>query len=335
MQQVFNQYIYLIVGALIIWILYLLAPILTPFLLGALLAYLADPLVKRLEQYHLAHVLSVIVVFSSLMIIFLMVLLLIFPIVQQQLAAFIDVLPQLIIWMQDTLLPLVHDMINVTSFKSSVASALPKAGWLFSQVLESGHLLLAGIINLILTFVVTFYLLRDWDAVRDGLKNLLPASRRDTILKLAQECDDVLSAFFRGQLMVMLALGLIYGIGLSLVGLKVGLMIGLLGGLLSIVPYLGSIFVVVTATLATLVQFGTWQPVMWVWGVFLVGQTIESYILTPYLVGERIGLHPVAVIFSVLAGGALFGFFGVLVALPVAAVLMVMFRFFRRAYQLN
>lgn len=130
----------------------------------------------------------------------------------------------------------------------------------------------------------------------------------------------------------MIAMGFIYGIGLTLVGLKVGMTIGLLGGMLTLVPYLGSIFVVVMGVLTAIVEYGTYQQVIAVLVVFLIGQAIEGYGLTPYLVGERIGLHPVAVIFAVMAGGTLFGFFGVLVALPTAAVIMVLLRFLRKQY---
>lgn len=121
----------------------------------------------------------------------------------------------------------------------------------------------------------------------------------------------------------MVSLCFIYGIGLSMTGLKVGLMIGIIGGLLSIIPYLGSLFVLIASTVTGLVQFHDWHNLGWIWAVFLVGQGIEGYILTPYFVGERMGLHPVVVIFAILAGGALFGFFGVLLALPVAAIIKV------------
>jgi predicted PurR-regulated permease PerM len=146
------------------------------------------------------------------------------------------------------------------------------------------------------------------------------------------ECDEVLSAFFRGQLLVMLSVFIIYGFGLTLVGLKVGFIIGLIGGLFSIVPYLGSIFVVTSSTLYALVQFGTLSSLLGVWSVYLIGQTLESWVLTPYFVGHRIGLHPVVIIFAIMAGGALFGFFGILVALPAAALIKVLLRFFKQQY---
>jgi predicted PurR-regulated permease PerM len=187
-------------------------------------------------------------------------------------------------------------------------------------------------VNIILTPIVFFYLLRDWDKVCNLIKGLLPASIRPTALKLAKQCDAVLGEFFRGQLLIMVSLMFIYGIGLTIVGLDVGLMIGIIGGLLSIVPYLGSTFVAVTSATAALIQFGNWHALIGVLIVFLVGQTLEGYVLTPYLVGQRIGLHPVVVIFAILAFGSLFGFFGVLLALPVSAIIKVLLHHFRKSY---
>lgn len=332
MQKISNQAIYIFIAALGIVTVYLLSSILTPFLFGALLAYLCDPLVKRLEKKRVPHLLSVLLVFSFLVLVFLLLILLLVPLIQLQITTLVDVIPQVIAWVQDTLVTQLREIVNINTVKAGLASSLPKAGGVVETILKSGYTMIAWTVNLVLIPVVTFYLLRDWDKVLNNIKKLLPNSVRPTIIKLAQESDEVLGAFFRGQLLVMLALGLIYGIGLTLVGLQVGLMIGLIGGLLSIVPYLGSLFVVIAASLAALVQFGTWDSVLWMLGVFLVGQAVETYILTPYLVGERIGLHPVAVIFSVMAGGTLFGFFGVLVALPAAALIKVLLRFIRRQY---
>jgi predicted PurR-regulated permease PerM len=180
--------------------------------------------------------------------------------------------------------------------------------------------------------VVTFYLLLDWNKIIKNIDQLLPRSIEPTIAKLIKESDQVLSAFFRGQLLVMLGLSIIYGVGLSLTGLSIGLILGLILGLISIVPYLGLIVGVLIASIAALIQFGTFSSLLSIWLVFLIGQLCESLLLTPYLVGDRIGLHPVAVIFAVLAGGTLFGFFGVLLALPVAAVLMVWLRFLNNRY---
>jgi predicted PurR-regulated permease PerM len=182
--------------------------------------------------------------------------------------------------------------------------------------------------------VVGFYLLRDWDLMMGKLRGLLPRQREPQVVGLAGECHEVLGAFVRGQLMVMLALGVIYSAGLMLVGLELGLLIGMLAGLAAIVPYMGFIIGIGAALVAGLFQFGgDLYPMLGIVAVFMVGQALEGMVLTPLLVGDRIGLHPVAVIFAILAGGELFGFTGVLLALPVAAVIMVLLRHVHDLYK--
>lgn len=325
--RITNQAIFIFFISVSVFILYLLTPILTPFLLGALLAYLSDPLVKRLEKWHVSHLLSVICVFLMLLCAFLLLILMIVPLLQNQITAFLDFVPQVVTWLQMTAIPWITEYVKLADLKATVSA---KSTLIFNTVLHSGYTLIDIVISIVLTPVVTFYLLRDWDSILKSIKDALPKSIKPTVLKLTRECDEVLGAFFRGQLLVMLSLSLIYGIGLTLVGLQAGFVIGLIGGLLSIVPFLGSGFVVIVATITALVQFsGALQPVLWVLVVYMIGQFIEGYVLTPYLVGNRIGLHPVAVIFAIMAGGSLFGFFGVLVALPVAAVIMVILRFIK------
>jgi predicted PurR-regulated permease PerM len=186
--------------------------------------------------------------------------------------------------------------------------------------------------NLVLIPVVTFYLLCDWERLVKGCKNLLPKKAAPTMIKLSIECDRVLGAFFRGQLLVMLFLAVFFSIGLSLIGINIGIILGILIGIISIVPYLGMIVGITASSIAAYVEFGTLQSVLLVWVVFGIGQFLESFIVTPRLVGDRIGLHPIVVIFAILAGGCLFGFFGVLLALPVAAVIMVWLRFLMKRY---
>ncbi|VVC75757.1 hypothetical protein AQUSIP_10510 [Aquicella siphonis] len=330
MKALANQSTLIFVSLVIITLLYLLAPILTPFLLGALLAYLVDPLVKRLEAWHVPHLLSVVLIFLSLFLGVILLISLALPLIVKQLEILAAQIPHLLDWAQNVGMPWLLQFVNINTLKTSIPATLSKTGWVISTFVESGFAAIQSIISIVLTPVVTFYLLRDWNKVIAGIKSLLPKQVAPTIIQLSRDCDEVLGAFIRGQLLVMLCLGVIYGVGLSLAGLKLGLMIGLIGGLLSIVPYLGSLFVVIAAIIAAIVQTGTKEAVISVIIVFIIGQLIEGYILTPYLVGGRIGLHPVAVIFSIMAGGALFGFFGILLALPVAAVLMAMFRFFRK-----
>mgnify|MGYP003645369569 CR=1 FL=1 len=312
---------------------YYLSAILTPFLLGAILAYLANPAVKGLERRGLPHTVSVISIFVLIFGLLTIAIVSILPIIQQQVVILIQEAPKIITWAQDRLLPWLQESVDTSSLTSSLSAGLPKAGWVFGALLHSGSSIIDALVSLVLTPVVTFYLLRDWHGIITNIRSLLPRSIEPTVVGLIQECDEVLGAFFRGQLLIMLALCLIYSTGLYFVGLQLGIIIGLIGGLLSIVPYLGSIFVVVAATIASLVQVGNWHTVACVLAVYAFGQIIEGYVLTPYLIGDRIGLHPVAVIFAVMAGGALFGFFGVLLALPVAAILMVFARYLITQYE--
>jgi predicted PurR-regulated permease PerM len=201
--------------------------------------------------------------------------------------------------------------------KSVSTSGLAIVGWLSSFVLVP---------------VVTFYLLRDWDHLVQRLHELLPRRMEKKVAAIARDSDEVLGAFLRGQLLVMLVLGAVYSIGLLIVGLKLWLLIGMLSGLVSFVPYLGFIVGIVVAGFAILVQTQEVFQLVPVLVVFGVGQLLEGMLLTPLLVGDKIGLHPVAVIFAVLAGGQLFGFLGILLALPVAAVIAVLFRHAQERY---
>ena len=180
--------------------------------------------------------------------------------------------------------------------------------------------------NFALIPVVAFYLLRDWDLLVERIHNMIPRQFEVTAVNLIKECDEVLSAFMRGQLLIMFLLGCIYALGLSIIGLDLALLIGMLAGLASLVPYLGFIVGILAASIAAVLQFQEPLPLLYVLLVFGFGQLLEGSVMTPMLVGDRIGLHPVAVIFAILAGGQLFGFVGVLLALPIAAVIMVFVR---------
>lgn len=322
------------VGSIIITavLLYYLASVLTPFLFGALLAYLSEPAVRWLEKHKWPHMLSVVVVFIVLMLAILLFLLMLVPLIEKQIVMLISFTPQIIAWLDRQLSPWMDKYFDLETMKSSLSFTLSKSGWVFGVVMHSGHALMSWIVSIVLTPVVTFYLLRDWDSLLESIKNYIPKEDRAIWIKMAKSCDEVLSAFFRGQLMVMLCLAMIYGVGLTLIGLEVGFIIGFVGGMLSIVPYLGSIFVLVFAAVTALVQYGTLDAVGWVLVVYIVGQVMEGYVLTPYFVGNRIGLHPVFVIFAVMSGGVLFGTVGILLALPASAVIKVLLGYAKRRY---
>ena len=340
-----RRWIWLGAALLIAVLLYSLHNILSPFLVGILLAYLADPLVDRLERLGLSRTGGVVVVFSLFTLILLALLLVLVPMLAKQLLRLYELAPQMLDWLQHEALPWVQHRLGLADgfwkfdkIKAAIGEHMGQTtdivGVLLSQATASSLALLAWLANLVLIPVVGFYLLRDWDVMMAKLRGLLPRQRESQVVGLAGECHEVLGAFVRGQLMVMLALGVIYSAGLMLVGLELGLLIGMLAGLAAIVPYMGFIIGIGAALVAGLFQFGgDLYPMLGIVAVFMVGQALEGMVLTPLLVGDRIGLHPVAVIFAILAGGELFGFTGVLLALPVAAVIMVLLRHVHDVYK--
>lgn len=324
------------------WLLYLLAPMLTPFLVGGLLAYLGNPAVNRLERWHLPRPLAVVLVFVLFLLLLIALLLYLIPAVQTQVAAFTAKLPTYLDWLQHTALPQLQAWLGVDLALDMAAlrQALldhwrevgNSASALFLYVTRSGLSVIGWVVNLLLIPVVTFYLLLDWNRLLTRSLALVPPRRQTWVANLARETDEVLGSFLRGQLTVMLSLATVYSVGLTLVGLDLALPIGVLAGLASFIPYAGFLGGLIAAALAAYLQFHDWLPLLWVGGVFLTGQVLDSLWLTPRLVGNRIGLHPVAVIFAVMAGGTLFGFTGVLLALPASAVLKVWLRHVHRMY---
>jgi len=325
------------------WVLYLLAPILTPFVASGLLAYLGDPLVDRLERLKLPRTLAVLVVFVFIFVLIGALTLLIVPLVRTQSAALMLQVPSYVDWFEHQLLPKLNGVLGIqrTSTDSGFGALLASYGQELRElasgallsVSRSGGAVIAAALNVLLIPVITFYLLRDWDLMLARVAALCPADRRPALITLARNTDDVLGGFVRGQLLVVIGLAIIYSIGLWLVGVDFALAIGVIAGLVSFVPYLGLFVGIVLAGIAALVQMGTLMAVGGVVLVFVVGQMIEGTLLTPRLVGGRIGLHPVFVIFAVLTGGQLFGFFGVLLALPAASVISVLVRFAMAHYR--
>ena len=327
-------------------VLYLLAPVLTPFAVAALLAYMGDPLVDQLEQTRLSRTGAVVTVFVVIFTVLLTAALVLVPLLEQQLVSLVRRLPRYLDWVQTNLVPALmtnlgveREVVALTAVKDAVVRNWQQAGGmligLVADVSKSGVAVAGWAANGILVPVVTFYLLRDWDLLVARVHELIPRQFETGVSRLAKDCDSVLAEFFRGQVLVMVALALIYVVGLSIVGLELALLIGLIGGLVSFVPYLGFLVGIVMASVAAFFQFQELLPLVYVAIVFGIGQLIEAMLLTPLLVGDRIGLHPVAVIFAVLAGGQLFGFFGVLLALPAAAVIMVLLRYLHDRYLMS
>lgn len=320
-------------------LLYFLSPILAPFLAAAVLAYIFNPLVARMAR-RMPRTLAVsigLLLIAGIIVVLLLVLL---PLIARQLKSIATQVPQYIDWIRLHLGPLAQQYLGV-----ELDTALVK-DWLTAHTkeiqgvalsllptLRSGGLALLELAaNLVLIPVVLFYFMRDWDDMLARAEELVPRQWSGTLTGLLREIDTVLGEFLRGQLLVMLLMAVFYSVGLWLAGLDYALSVGLIAGFLTFVPYLGVIIGVVLATLTGLLQFGDLIHLMWIWLVFVIANVLEGNVFVPWLVGDRIGLHPVAVIFALLAFGQLFGFTGVLLALPASAALLVWLRHVRKQY---
>ena len=334
----------LAITAAIVYVFWLLAPMLMPFAFAGMLAYLGDPLADRLQRLGLGRTLAVTIVFVVLLLLTVGALLLLIPLISRQVDNLVQNLPRYVDWVRNTAMPWSQAKLHLdprafdtdqlmAQLKEHIGSIGGAASTVLGEISRSSLGVVLWLTNLVLIPVVAFYLLRDWDRLVSWIDRMLPRSIEPTIAHLAREADNVLGAFVRGQLLVMLALGIFYGAALTIIGLSVGPLIGMIAGLLSFVPYLGFIVGFGSALIAALVQYGDWDHVLLVVGIFTAGQLLEGYVLVPRLVGEKIGLHPVAVIFSVLAGGYLFGFLGVLLALPAASVILVVLRYLTERYR--
>ena len=339
-----QRWLLLMVVLLCAALLYLLEPILFPFLVSMLLAYLWDPVVDRLEARGCSRSLGVVLVFALFSLVLLLALLLLLPMLGRQLNTLVQNLPLIIDWLENRALPWLQAALSIdlSTLDLSQVKRVIAANWrqgtdlvgsMLSGATRSGLVFAGWLANLLLIPVVTFYLLRDWDLMVARLGDLLPRSVEPRVARWARECDEVLGAFMKGQLLVMLCLGIVYAVGLALIGLDLALILGMLAGLASIVPYMGFVVGIAASLIAAAMQFGDGFYLLMVLLVFGVGQALEGMALTPLLVGDKIGLHPVAVIFAIMAGGQLFGFTGILLALPVAAVIMVLLRHLHEGYR--
>jgi len=271
---------------------------------------------------------------------FIVLLLVLLPLLIRQVRAIADQAPAYVDWLRTAVAPRLEQFFGVQletgMVRDWVASHMAEirdfAVKLLPSLKTGGLAIVEFFVTLVLVPVVLFYFLRDWNDIVGGIDRLVPRRWHDRVTVIAGEIDAVLGQFLRGQLLVMLGMALFYTVGLWLAGLDYALSVGMVAGLVTFVPYLGVIIGVVLATLTGLLQFQELMPLIWVWVVFAAANLVEGYLLVPWLVGDRIGLHPVAVIFALLAFGSLFGFFGVLLALPVSAALLVWARHLRRDY---
>jgi len=318
-------------------LLYALSSILAPFVAGLAVAYFFDPLADRLEKAGVSRGLAAGLIILAFLGLATVILVLLLPLLQAQILGLVAAIPGLVDVLRERIQP-VMDLLSKNLSSGEIANLKGAAESFAGDILAwfgglvrgvwSGGMAFFNVASLVvITPLVAFYLLRDWDRIVSRFDHLLPRRSIDTFHQQFAAIDSTIAAFVRGQASVCLVLAVYYAIGLSLAGLDFGLLVGLGTGLLAFIPYVGASIGLLTGIGIALVQFSDWQPVLVVVAVFIAGQTAESYILTPNLVGDRVGLHPIWIIFALLAGGALFGLTGVLLAVPVTAVIGVLIRF--------
>ncbi len=331
-----------LVGILVFGVaVYVLKGVLLPFVAGMAVAYFLDPAVDRLEAWGLSRTIATTVITAIFFLSLFLVLLLLAPVISQQFTGYLERLPVYLERAREALRPVLEALLAGSGTDVGIKAAITGYGeklfvWGGEIVsrLWSGGFALANLLSLLfITPVVAFYLLRDWDVIVSKVDSWLPRPHAQMIREILIEVDHVLAGFVRGQSLVCLILAVYYGTALSLAGLEFGLVIGVVSGLISFIPFVGALFGFIAAVGVSAVQFWPdYVPILVISGVFVVGQILEGNFLTPRLVGRKVGLHPVWVIFGLLAGGALFGFVGVLIAVPATAVAGVVTRFFLRRY---
>ena len=330
-----------IAASILLIFLWLLGDILLPFVLGAAIAYLLDPIVDRLERLGTGRVLGTILILMAAFFVLFFIFLLLIPLAIDQFRLLAAAAPDLVTSVQALVLNQIASISPESEALNSTVSNLStmaqeKLGIIFGSVMASAISLIDVIMLMVITPVVAVYLLVDWDRILEKINELLPLDHASVVRSLASEIDSTLSAFVRGMIAVCLVLGIYYATALSLIGLEFALIIGFMAGLVSFIPYVGALLGGVLAIGLALIQFwGDFELVALVVGVFIVGQIFEGNILTPKLVGNSVGLHPVSLILALSLFGAFFGFIGLLLAVPLAASAGVILRFFIKKYKMS
>ena len=329
---------WIVITCILFLAIYTLSPVLMPFVAGMILAYLLDPLVDRVEKIGIRRSLSTFFVLIIFFVCSVGSSLLLLPVILNQLSNLTSFLPTLISNLEPFIRQarsLVDNAIKADSSNQlplPVADILNWAGGFLTEIISSS-LAFANLLSLIIiTPIVAFYLLRDWDLIIKKVKSWMPIAQKVRIVEQVSKVDRSLSALVRGQGTVCLILALYYSVSLTAVGLQFGILIGIFSGIVSFIPFVGAILGAIFSIGFSIIQFDTYTPIFFVAGIFLVGQVVEGNFLTPKLIGEAVGLHPVWVIFALLTGATLFGFLGVLLALPIAVVAAVLIRFSLSSY---
>jgi len=333
---------WLAIAAVATGLVWLLSPILAPFLFAGILAYVLDPLVEKLARRRVPRTLAVVLVMTLALAVLVGLALVILPLFYKELRMMGERLPGFLAWVNEHVAPWlkarfeIEFQLDVDTVRQLASRVIANNQELVPQILDSlkigGLAVIAFFANLVMLPVVLFYLLRDWGALVERVDRLVPRHLHEKATGIVREVDAVLAEWLRGQLLVILVMTVFYVVALWATRLDFALPIGIITGVLVFVPFVGAITGFVLGTIAALLQFDSLWGVAWVWLVFAIGQALEGMVVTPWLVGERIGLHPVAVIFALLAFGQVFGFFGVLLALPASAALLVALRHLKRGY---
>ena len=315
---------------------YALKSVLLPFVAGIIIGYLLDPWASYFERHGVNRTLSTLLVLFLVIIFLVPALIVLFSIIDEQIGRFLEALPQYITSFIKKIEPIIQELqsrfpnLEADKIKAyirgNMANGMKIIGSVIRSIISSGFAFFNLLSLLLITPVVAFYMLRDWDKFIAKVDSLLPVKSQDSIREQAKEIDRTLAGFIRGQSSVCLLLGTYYSLGLYFVGLELGVVVGFVAGIISFIPYVGSILGFVVSIGIAFAQFDSTGPIFQVIAVFLTGQFIEGNFLTPKLVGENVGLHPVWVMFALLAGGVLLGFLGLMIAVPVAAIIGVLVR---------
>jgi predicted PurR-regulated permease PerM len=316
-----------------------------PFVAGILLAYLLDPMVDKLEKFKLSRLSSTLIVCFVTILIIVPALVLLIGMIENQISLLIQATPKYLTLIMEKIRPTLENLnerfpdlksANIEELvKNNIGNSMKFIGKVLKALISNGFALIKLISLLLIMPIVTFYMLRDWDNFVKKFESLLPKKSKKSIMATFKDIDKIIAGFIRGQLSVCLILGIFYSIGLKLVGLELGLLVGFIAGIISFIPYVGSITGFVVGCILAFAQYGDITHVLYVVGVFMLGQFIEGNFLTPKLVGESVGLHPVWVMFALLAGSVLLGFLGLMLAVPLAAIIGVLVRLAIKRYKLS
>ncbi|MBQ8750483.1 MAG: AI-2E family transporter [Alphaproteobacteria bacterium] len=340
-----SPYLWLVIFFTFFYSLYVLRSVLMPFVAGILLAYLLDPMVDKLEKFKLSRLSSTLIVCFITILIIVPALVLLIGMIENQISLLIQATPKYLTLIMEKIRPTLENLnerfpdlksANIEELvKNNIGNSMKFIGKVLKALISNGFALINLISLLLIMPIVTFYMLRDWDNFVKKFESLLPKKSKKSIMATFKDIDKIIAGFIRGQLSVCLILGIFYSIGLKLVGLELGLLVGFIAGIISFIPYVGSITGFVVGCILAFAQYGDITHVLYVVGVFMLGQFIEGNFLTPKLVGESVGLHPVWVMFALLAGGVLLGFLGLMLAVPLAAIIGVLVRLAIKRYKLS